>query len=284
MPPLIGLLFERFIVECRIPHGMEEAMNPGRYLSMVLLAACACDAGAQSADKERAFPEWKCKAKLPGPEWRWNDAAKAPVVVQAVRPDDFALTLVCDRLPAADLDSQIPTLERGFFQPGVSSKRGTRFVSFKGVRCYQMEATHDATGQTIVSRMFITHGTLYALTVSGGKEPVENDPAFMTILDSFSFIEQPPAPAPVLPPAPPAEAPSSEYSDALTVSAWMGSIVGVCLIGIVVLLIVRAVAGKKKPTSEDDEDDEDDEERPRRKRRVEDEGDERPRRRSRRED
>ena len=92
-----------------------------------------------------------------------------------------------------------------------------------------------ADGSTSVTRVFIAHGFGYNLSLLGGKAPVEDDSVLEKVMQGFEFT------------APPETQPasSSEHGKALNISQRMGQIAGWCIMGAVLLFLVRR-AGKRK--------------------------------------
>lgn len=222
-------------------------MKPPLSLAAIVLLLAFAFPAARAAEDVRTFPASKCRVKLPGPGWNWRKNLDPDFIFEAVSPG-MAFTGFTEPLPpGGTLASHVLGFETQFFLSGRFKKRGGRNITYKDLPAYQVEI-RDEDGSTMVCRIFLAHGLSYHLNLNGGKEPVENDPRFEAIMDAFDFTERPVPP----PPPPPAPLPEddettdSDYGRALNVSAWMGRIVGVCLILILVLLVVGWLKGKTK--------------------------------------
>jgi hypothetical protein len=150
-------------------------------------------------------------------------------------------------------------LEESFYESGKIEKRAGRFVELRGLPRYQAEGIL-ADGRTSATRVFTAHGLVYHLTLLGAKEPIEDDPAFETLMRGFDFTTPPepePKPAasgtaqvPAESPVQTPDAPDSDYGKALNISAWMGRIAGVCIVGAILLLGFRWARRKRRSTKQ----------------------------------
>jgi hypothetical protein len=203
----------------------------------------------------RSFHAQKCQYKLPGPDWAWIDKQAPNVLFMAGDAKGFVVVLSFVASPDPTIiDQQFADgFEKTTFIPGRIGKRGARFITFKGLPCYQTEAILIAEEKTTASRTFTAHGFVYTLSLVGAKEPVEKDPGFKTVMDGFDFTVPPEQPPKVVsgpdqtPAIPTAQtSPVLEYSKALTVSEWMGRIAGVCIVVAIVGGLIRWVTRKRK--------------------------------------
>jgi hypothetical protein len=191
---------------------------------------------ARGADEAatKTFPEKKCRYTLPGPDWTWVDV-KAPDALCLARDDKgFVVTLSALAEKAAINDAFVRGFEKGFLKSPNYRKRGGHRLDFLGLPAYQLEvATND--GHTLTSRVFMAHDIGYIINCIGNADPVENDPRFEKMLAGFAFT---------VPPDLAAERAKSERGGTDDFSYRMGQIVGYCMMGIVVLFIVRKFRGR----------------------------------------
>jgi hypothetical protein len=171
------------------------------------------------------------------------------MLFMAVNGKGFVINLSAVRTPEpVQVNEQfVPGFESTMYQPGQVKKRGGRFITFRGLQAYQAESAL-ADGRTSVTWVFNAHGFLYILTLLGGQEPVEKNPAFNTIMQGFEFTA-PPEPAAQGGAGPAGGAPpaqGADYDRALNISAWMGRIAGACILAVLLLLAFRWAAGKRK--------------------------------------
>jgi hypothetical protein len=207
----------------------------------------------------RTFPVQKCRFTLPGPDWTWIDKEVPNVLFMAGNTKGFVINLATVRTPDPVQINEpfAKEFEESLYQPGQIEKRGGRFVTFRGLPSYQAEGIL-ADGRTSATRVFTANGFVYHLTLLGAKEPIEKDPAFETLMQGFEFTaplepdskrtgsEVVQAPAGSAGQTPPAT--DSDYGKALNVSAWMGRIAGVCILGAILLLAFRWAFRKPKIT------------------------------------
>jgi hypothetical protein len=200
----------------------------------------------------RTFAAQKCRFTLPGPDWKWSEKATPNSLFFAVNTKGFVVTLSVVESPKIWNigDLSVKDFEKTFYVPGKLSKQAGRFITFRGLQCYQLESSL-ADGRTGATRILFANKSMYNLSLIGSKDPIEADPAFETILNGFDFTvppEQGNAQGVQTSAQPTGQrsAPSEEYAKTLGVSQLMGKIVGACLIGIVLLLIIRSVFRKKK--------------------------------------
>jgi hypothetical protein len=205
----------------------------------------------------RTFPAQNCRFTLPGPDWTWIDKQVPNVVFMARNSKGFVINLSTKSTPQpVQLDKQfVAGFEKTFYQPGQVEKRGGRFITFRGLPSYQAEGVL-ADGRTAASRVFAAHGLVYHLTLLGGKQPIEHDPAFEALMLGFDFTVPPEQAAKRAGPAEvqaaseaPGQTPPATDPDAgktLNISAWAGRIAGLCIIGIIVVGLFRWVVRRRK--------------------------------------
>src|SRR5262245_16718567 len=102
----------------------------------------------------RTFPDFKCQLKLPGPDWSWDEKRIPKSVFSAASTKGFIVILTCTSSPSpVPMNQQAADgFEKGLYQPGQLDKRSGRFVTFKGLPCYQAEGKL-ADGRTVSARM-----------------------------------------------------------------------------------------------------------------------------------
>jgi hypothetical protein len=166
-------------------------------ISVALLAVFVMCVGAQppqaqGIERTRTFAAQKCQYTLPGPDWKWLDRSATNSLFLAQNRKGFVVFLTATRMPPeARLDSAFAeNFERDFYQRTQYSKRGGRFVAFQGLPYYQTEAKCPD-GRTMIVRTTIVNGLRYSLGITGGREPVEQDPEVEAVLGSFAFTEPP---------------------------------------------------------------------------------------------
>lgn len=214
-------------------------MKSARFVCMGLAFLALQCAGADAPENEshKVFAKYKCSYTLPGPGWSWQDAANVPgAICVANNEGGLVVILMAQKSP---LDSLTPEfvrgLEEGSVEPGESSKRAGKNLTFKSVPCYQLDMTLIKVQKTFSSRFFIAHGYAYTLQVVGETEPVEKSPEYDAIMNGFAFTV---APAPPSAPSPQKRA----NSDAYNAGRRVGQIFMYVLIGAVVIALIRKVS------------------------------------------
>jgi hypothetical protein len=204
---------------------------------------------AAGEEATRTFPAQKCRFTLPGPDWTWSDENAPNRIFLAKDKKGFVITLAAVASPGrVQMNEQFARgFENDFYKaPSPFKKRSGRFVTYLGLPAYQTEAMFPD-GRTTAVRVFAAHGLLYNLSLIGRKEPIEDDPAFETIMQGFSFT---------VPPAPGTTSTSpggdSDVDPIAKISRLMGSIVALCFIVAVLLLVFRSATGKSKTRKRSD--------------------------------
>lgn len=213
----------------------------------VVLASAVNASKLEAADEPiRTFATQKCRYTLPGPGWSWINNAPPNLLFAAGNDKGFVLNLsVMNAGKVERVDEAFAAgFEKSYYQSGQATKRGRRFGTFRGQPYFQTEAKLPD-GSTGATRVFISHGLGYTLTLLGGTDPIENDPAFETIMLGFDFTTPPPQPA-ANPGAANTTAPPTEYEKTLNISEQMGRIAGGCFLAIILLYLIRSVFGKRK--------------------------------------
>ncbi len=205
----------------------------------------------------RVFPAQKCRFTLPVPDWTWIDMQAPNILFVAGNTKGFVINLTTVSVPVtAQINEQfVKEFEKSFYSPGQIEKRAGRFVTFRGLPSYQAEGIL-ADGRTTATRVFKAHGLSYNLSLIGAKEPVEDDPQFEKLMQGFEFTVPPEqeaknagpedAQAPARSEGQRQSTPDTDYGRALNISELMGRIVGVCIIGILLLLLFRWWNRKRK--------------------------------------
>ena len=191
----------------------------------------------------RTFPAQKCRFTLPGPDWSWSDEKAPNRVFLARSTKGFAITLATVKTPdPVQVNEQFAKgFEESFYQDRQAKKRGGRFITFLGLPSYQTESLLVANGRTLATRVFAAHGFVYNLSLVGAKEPIEDDPAFETLMQAFSFTVPPEQDTKRT-----GSGADSEYGKALNLSRLMGRIAAFCIIGAILLLVFRLATRKRK--------------------------------------
>ena len=199
-----------------------------------LLAVLAVALVSQHAVAEtKSFADLGCSVSLPDESWQWENV---PNVTAAMSSEaGVVLTLAVKPAPAGFKidDKFITSFEKGSVVPGAIKKRGGAMTTFKGVPCYQLNTTMLEDGSTATTFAFAAQGNFYLLQLLGGEEPVELAPDLQKILNSFQFTNQNPSPS------------QTEASSSTDFSQIMGMLVGLCVIGIIVVLLVKKKGTKK---------------------------------------
>ena len=140
------------------------------------------------------FTEEKFRYTLPGPKWSWSVRPLEGATCAAVNQLGFVVTIGVTKLPRpVPIDEEAAKdLEKDFLSTvgNQFKKRGGRFTTFRGLRCYQLEGSH-VDGQTTATPFFSANSLLYSINVFGGEDPVEDNPEFEKILNGFEFTEPP---------------------------------------------------------------------------------------------
>ena len=143
--------------------------------------------------------------------------------------------------------------ENTFYQKGQIDKRGGRFITFKGLPCYQAEGILPD-GRTTATWIFAAHGSIFQLSLIGGKKQIELDPQFESFMEGFEFTTPPEQRPNDIPPGkdqPPAATtdprpPKTAYDAALSISKWMGLIAVVCIFSAILLALILWLIRKPK--------------------------------------
>src|SRR5207248_3010527 len=126
-----------------------------------------------------------------------------------------------------------------------ATKRGGHFLTFNGMRCYQVESFLND-GRTSVNRAFLADDLGFNLLVIGGKEPVEQDPEFEKLMSGFAFLK------------PPNRVAGSNVAPyGANVSDVMGQLVGGLLFVVFIIVAGNALTRKKKRPERRNFDDDD---------------------------
>jgi hypothetical protein len=226
-------------------------------LACVLAMMFGWSAKVIAADETtRTFAAQNCRFTLPGPDWKWSDKETPKLVFMALNSKGFVINLAVLETPiTVELNDQfVKGFEKSVYGSSQLTKRTGEYIAFRGLKCYQLLSTL-ADGRTRATRVLVANKRLYNLNLVGLKEPIEAEPAFESIMSGFDFIVPPEqdskqanSAAVQMPAQPTAQRPaqSEEYAKTLNFSQLMGKIVGGCLIGIVLLIIIRSVVRKKK--------------------------------------
>jgi hypothetical protein len=202
-------------------------------LVLKMLSAHRLLAGEEAV---RSFPTQKCSFKLPGPDWAWIDKQLPNGLFMAANSKGFIITLSISVAPVPIRVNEkfAEDVEKTMYQPGQIEKRGGRFITFRGLPCYQAEGI-VADGRTTATRLFSANGYVYHLSLLGSKEPVEKDPGFERFMEGFEFTAPPEQPAQGSP-----SGESRTQTDSVTnISEWMGRIAGYCILLAIVLGLTR---------------------------------------------
>lgn len=204
------------------------------WMSLAFLALQCAGADASGSEAHKVFAKYKCSYTLPGPGWAWQDAATVPGAIFVASNDAGLVVMLMTQRSQLDTVSPefIRGLEEGAVEPGESSKRGGKSLTFKGVPCHQLDLLLVKVQKTFSSRFFIAHNYVYNLQVVGEKEPVEESPEYDAIMNGFSFTVAPP------PPSPQTKANSAAYN----AGRRAGQIFMYVLIGAVVIALIRKVS------------------------------------------
>ena len=199
---------------------------------LALLGLCGWPASLVAGeDNTRTFPVAKCRYALPGPDWHWIDKRPPKVVFMAGNTKGFVLNLATMDMPTpVPLDEQfVKGFEKSFYHTGQLERRAVPGVpGLAELSNGRQAGRRENVGHTV----FSAHGLMYTLTLVGGKEPIEADPTFETVMEGFAFTT-PPEPEPkragsvgvAAPPGPPGPTPgpaNAAYGKALNFSERMG--------------------------------------------------------------
>jgi hypothetical protein len=208
--------------------------------TMVLLLLPAAEGPLQAEERTKAFPSFHCKYTLPGADWSWGVPSSQPALLVATNPEGLRLVLVAERLKKADkIDEEYAEdYEKGVYGSGGIKKRGGKLMTFKGLACYQTEAILP-NEKTIVGRVFIAHGNVYDMYLTGLAEPVEQRADLDTIMNGFEFTKPPPTN--------PATRPDEEAETTREFFRQHGRITTFVLVGVGIFFLIRWLT-RKKPT------------------------------------
>lgn len=176
---------------------------------------------AHGNDTTKQFPAFNCRYTIQSDDWDWVADAKTGLCT-AAHDRGWGFNLSVER---ANGSYVTPMIIRGMDETMMRlniQKRGGRKIAFLGLPCYQFEGTL-ADGRTTAIRLLVVNGLAYHLTVVGGKQPIEADPAFEECMAGFELL---------VPPAPP-----KPEDDTAGIIALIVIIGGACLF---VFLIARA--------------------------------------------
>jgi len=173
------------------------SMKPTLLLVCALVEATAANrsiAQAPAPERTRTFPDQCIKFTLPSDDWSWEEANVSKGLCFAVNKIGWTFTMTYMPLPKGmELDHNAAMgFEKSLYDPGELDKRGGGFLTFKGLRCYQTQGVL-ANGRTTATRIIHAHGYGLYLTVIGGKEPIELQPEFESIMDHVNFLTPPQA-------------------------------------------------------------------------------------------
>ena len=198
---------------------------------------------AEDAERAKEFPDHRCRLLLPAPDFVWLDHSHIPDSIAAFgngsgmmlillvlkTPDDFAVG-----------DSFSNGFDEGITQSGDLSKISGEIITFRGVPCYQMHTRINQDGSIATTKAFGANGYLYQLQLIGSKLPINERGNLEKVFASFEFLG-----APRLPELKPASRQTKPYK----FSRMMGRIAAYCIIGIIILVVVKSVIRKRKRTS-----------------------------------
>ena len=206
-------------------------------------------AAGDASNDVREFKELHCSVALPDKECKWIDPSKLPGCIAAFKDSTgTVLVLLVSDSPG---DTTITTeftkgYDEGAFESGVASKLAGEIISFRNIPCYQVHSKIEKDGAIGTTRVFLAHGRLYQLQAVGSRLPLDQRNQLGSLFNSFNFLSPP---LPVDPtqktPATAAPRPFNPGSDFRT-GRIGGIIAACCVIGIVGILLVRAVVRKRK--------------------------------------
>src|SRR5262245_46962499 len=188
--------------------------------------------GDKPANPTRTFETEKCKYTLSGADWSWVDSQATGVLCMAKDRTGGAVIFGVQNLPQPMPLTQefVDGFEKGYYSSASmrAKKRGGRFGTFQGLPSYQTEATLDD-AKTSAGRVVLANGRGYIVTVVGGKEPVELNSTFETIMNGFAFTE------------PPVQALPESAKASASLSYRMGEIAGYATIVAILLALLARV-------------------------------------------
>jgi hypothetical protein len=163
-----------------------------RSMITTVIAIFAGHGTAWADENVKSFQLYQCRYTLPSDDWSWAELASGTdAVFMAQNGDGLVLTMSVHSAPAGRvIDSRFATEFDQTAPTGVEfRKRGGRFMTFRGLSCYQHEGIFN--GRTTVVRVVIANGLLYQLELLGDADPVEKRPDFESIMNGFEFTSPP---------------------------------------------------------------------------------------------
>lgn len=195
----------------------------------------------QAGEETREFEEQKCRFTLPNGDWSWRELSGLykddGVLFIAKNRGELQLMLTVEKNSTGKALNQqtMDELEQELRSEFDFIKRGSHFLTFTGLPCYQLEILGNGQ-KTAANRVFFAHGFCYLLCARGGKNAVELDPEYEKAMAGFEFTV-PPTQEPV----PVRQAPPPQRD----VSFRAGQIAGICTLLAITLLFVCKACGRK---------------------------------------
>lgn len=203
-------------------------------------------------ERTRNFPAYQCSFTLPGEDWSWVDRPVPNTLFVAANRRGIVATLsVAPLSRSVPLDQNfVEGFEKTYYVAGKLQKRGGRFSTWQGWRCYQAEGLFPD-GRTTATTIIVAPRLSYQLGVIGGTTPVETDPEFEKVLAGFHFTQSPSSK--IVSPSPP----EPTVDETANFSRMMGQVAGLCLFVALVIGVVTWATRKQKPPRRRDWDDDD---------------------------
>ena len=209
--------------------------------SLFILAAMAFSTSISYADESGRvidFPAYHCRLTLPDPCMEWLDHSQVPQA-QAVFGDAQGTIVIfmVHKIPAGLVlnESFTKGFDETFERPGVIRKTGGEITTFSGAPCYHLYGRLEQEGKTFIYKLFAANGFMYGLQLISGDYPGERAIIPDNYFSAFEFIGEPLI-------AKPRGAASQPQTH--NISRIMGRVIGYCVIGIVVISVIKWLVGR----------------------------------------
>ena len=182
----------------------------------------------------------RCSLTLPDDGYFWLDHSPAPDALAAFGNDaGLNVVLLARKTPDGFVldEAAVATFDKGLENNRKGTKVAGAMTQFNGVPCYELHLRVNNDNSLVTVKVFVANGYLFQLFVRGSGLPLEERDKLEPIFSAFKFVGQPSVPAPRR---------LSEEQKAFAFSELMGQLAAYCVMGIIVILVVRFVAKRKK--------------------------------------
>jgi hypothetical protein len=208
-------------------------------LILATLMACALTATAGNNGHLKVFEQYSCRLTLPDPNFEWIDHTQIPQAKAALANDSGAIILFMVNKASDELvinDAFIKGFNESYYKRDVISKISSEMTNFRNVPCYKAHSRLEQENSLATIIIFAANGFVYQLQLISDEATIREHQKLETVFSAFDFLTKPRLHV---------AKPSTSGQRAYEFGEKMGRILFYCIIGIVILSVIKKLKNRK---------------------------------------